>query len=295
MATPSKPYPSIPRAILLILTALVLQFFLSFVGGFLLCRMGLEFQSWHLGLINCLALGLVYAWGCLESDESIGDLLPFQGVTVGGLIALSVTVIGINVLICELLNFLSWALPLRGFWRDMLEMPLGDEENIYGVLFFLVVVAPITEEPLFRGLILNGFLNRFKVRWAIVASSILFALMHLNPIQFPVALILGMLFGWWRVHSRSLWPCLWGHALNNGLPTMLAMGGVEIAGYPPSGAGGPPRFQALWLDLSGAALVLLGLVWTAAIFRRQSAPPIARAVTIPLRPPLGTTSEVTGQ
>ena len=62
--------------------------------------------------------------------------------------------------------------------------------------FLAVVIAPVTEEVVFRGLILRGLLGRWRPAAAILFSSALFALVHFNPAQAPVALLLGLLTGW---------------------------------------------------------------------------------------------------
>lgn len=295
MGRPSKPYPSIARAIILVLLTIALQFVLAFALGLFLALNGLEMQPWHFGLINCGALGIVIAWGCLESDESIRDLLPFQRVSLGLLVAMTVSLIGISVLLSEINNLIFWLLPVNSIFERFLVDMMGTREEFLGTLFLLSFVAPLTEEFLFRGLILNGFLNRYSVRCAIGVSALLFALIHLNPLQFPGAFGLGILFAWWRVHTRSLWACLWGHALNNGLVLVIVTLGVEIPGFTTSGAQGRIEFQPLWLDLAGAALTIIGLFWTALLFRKQPSLTVARAATIPLHPPLGATSEIPGK
>ena len=49
-------------------------------------------------------------------------------------------------------------------------------------LFSLVIIGPIMEEILFRGLILRSFLTRYSVQKSIIFSSLLFAFLHvLSP------------------------------------------------------------------------------------------------------------------
>jgi membrane protease YdiL (CAAX protease family) len=51
----------------------------------------------------------------------------------------------------------------------------------FDAVFILVIMAPLTEETLCRGLILNGFLKNYSRRKAMIVSALLFALLHLNP------------------------------------------------------------------------------------------------------------------
>jgi membrane protease YdiL (CAAX protease family) len=281
--TVDRAYPSIAQAIILVLLLLAIQLFLGMMIG---VAMGVTGQkptpeALQLGLLNCVAIGITLAWGCGKAGGPIRALVfPTAAVPWLMLVAMSLSVIGIGVLISEFGNLLLHVMPSDSVFERFLREMMSPDENPLGVLFLLVVVAPITEEPLFRGLILQGFLKQYTMRRSIVVSAVLFALMHLNPLQFPTAFVLGLLFGWWRVRTRSLWPCVWGHMLNNGLPVVIAMLGVEIRGYTAENLPGQVQFQPLWLDVLGAAVALGGVMWTAAQMRRL--PPMAVARPLPI-------------
>lgn len=84
-------------------------------------------------------------------------------------------------------------------------------------IFAVCIVAPLVEEVIFRGIILRGFLQRYSDGIAIMLSSMLFAVYHLNLYQIPVAYILGTFMGWVFVKSRSLWPSIFTHVVYNSL------------------------------------------------------------------------------
>jgi len=86
-----------------------------------------------------------------------------------------------------------------------------------GLLSFITVciTAPILEELLYRGIILRGLLMRHTPVNAILLSSIIFAAIHLNWAQAPVAFFAGLFLGWLYYKSRSLWPCIFAHAIQN--------------------------------------------------------------------------------
>ncbi len=124
-----------------------------------------------------------------------------------------------------------------------------------------IVVAPLTEEVLFRGVILRGLLSRWKPWAAITLSAVLFALMHVNPAQTPVALVLGLILGWVYVRTRSLGLCMLGHALNNASSYPVSFFPFEIQGFnaePPPGVT-EAIFHPWWFDLTGLALFAAGL------------------------------------
>lgn len=83
--------------------------------------------------------------------------------------------------------------------------------------YFLVfaILPAICEELAFRGYILNGLLKRFRPRSAILLTSFLFALFHMNVFQFLPAFFLGVILGLLTVRSRSLFPAMIFHFLYN--------------------------------------------------------------------------------
>ncbi|MDP3068820.1 MAG: glutamate-5-semialdehyde dehydrogenase [Opitutaceae bacterium] len=124
-----------------------------------------------------------------------------------------------------------------------------------------IVIAPVTEEIVFRGLILRGLLARWRPWPAIVLSSVLFGVMHLNPAQLPVALLIGGLLGWIYVRTRSLGLCIAGHALNNAssyLPGEAFAFQVRGFNFVPDEAATGAIFHPWWFDGLGLALVGLG-------------------------------------
>ena len=70
--------------------------------------------------------------------------------------------------------------------------------------FLLVIAAPILEELIFRGIILDGLLKMYSPTKSILISSLLFGLVHLNPWQFVTGLMIGIFSGWVYYRTRSL-------------------------------------------------------------------------------------------
>ena len=85
-----------------------------------------------------------------------------------------------------------------------------------------VIAAPLAEEWLCRGVILKGLLaNRISPYKAITWSAFFFAFMHLNPWQAIPAFCIGFAMGWVYWQTRSLWLCIFMHAVNNGLAFIM--------------------------------------------------------------------------
>ena len=77
------------------------------------------------------------------------------------------------------------------------------------------VLAPIAEELYFRGFVFRSYLLTRGRPVAYIATSILFAVLHLNlPALLPI-LVLSLIFCWVYERTGSLVPSMVGHALNN--------------------------------------------------------------------------------
>jgi membrane protease YdiL (CAAX protease family) len=84
------------------------------------------------------------------------------------------------------------------------------------------LIVPLFEELLFRGLLLSWLGKYFSSSRAIIASAVLFAVMHGYPVVFPFAFIYGLLAGWIRLRTGSTLNMFFLHAFNNVLFLCLA-------------------------------------------------------------------------
>lgn len=80
------------------------------------------------------------------------------------------------------------------------------------------ILVPIAEELVFRGAILRSLLNLFsqQMHWvAIVFSALIFGSIHMNMAQGIHAFVLGLLLGWMYYRTKSIFPGLVLHWVNN--------------------------------------------------------------------------------
>ena len=91
---------------------------------------------------------------------------------------------------------------------------LVDKATGLGVfLLFLVVVvgAPVVEEIFYRGLTLKAFEKKMGGRLALVVSSLLFAVAHLQLIQFPALFLFGCVAAHLARKYDRLGRAVWAH------------------------------------------------------------------------------------
>jgi membrane protease YdiL (CAAX protease family) len=192
---------------------IVYQLFLAalVVGGQLQSDRALSLTLWgafvFYGITLAVIVGPLFV---LRPQWSRGDpwTAPLLGAEVG-------------VLMAGVLSALGWAAAghplLDPFVREVVS-----EATVTRVLLAVatgVIVAPVVEELLFRGVVLEA-LRRRGPRVAIFVSSFLFALAHLRSL--PYYTVMGALFGglYWR---RGLRASIAAHAAFNGSLTLLAV------------------------------------------------------------------------
>ena len=77
------------------------------------------------------------------------------------------------------------------------------------------IAGPIAEEVLYRGIVLRRTEAAFGPRIALVASSVLFAVAHVQPAQMALAFVFGLLLGAVYQKGRSLPVVVTMHILAN--------------------------------------------------------------------------------
>lgn len=115
---------------------------------------------------------------------------------------------------------------LPGVEEILVSEPFLNAGYGWGVLLLVICFQPaIIEEIAFRGIILSDFQRVLSVREAIILSSLLFMVLHLAVLSFPHLLLMGLLLGWVRMKSKSLYPCMVFHFTHNLLVTLAEVGG----------------------------------------------------------------------
>lgn len=90
----------------------------------------------------------------------------------------------------------------------------GETGSFIWFLVFVIILAPICEELIFRKLLLQPLRN-IGDGFAVVVSSLLFGACHGNFDQFPYAFAVGCLYGILAVRSGKLLPTIALHLVNN--------------------------------------------------------------------------------
>jgi membrane protease YdiL (CAAX protease family) len=107
-------------------------------------------------------------------------------------------------------------------------MPPSVTNDLHGpwlpvVAFVAVVMAPICEETLFRGFILQGLERGLRGPWPVLVSAAFFAFVHVYPLVMPSVFVIGVLFALLFMWRRSLLASMTAHATVNLVVVMVAL------------------------------------------------------------------------
>lgn len=123
-----------------------------------------------------------------------------------------------------LVNLLYVAFYILGI--DLMPDTVLDSSNYTSITYtiatflYTCIIAPITEEMLFRGVVLKGF-SVVSQRFGIFMSALLFGLLHGNVLQFITTFILGIYLGFIATKYNSILPTIVMHFFINLAPTLM--------------------------------------------------------------------------
>lgn len=245
--------------------------------------------SWLIAACLLLSFGLLLPLlplllGC-RLREIFRLRLPGSWVQAGGLLL----ALGAWLWALEIGILTERLLPMPEFIARMFEELFSTADPV-GSLVLLVLVPPIVEETVCRGIVLRAMLARWRPVWAVLASAVVFGAIHMNPWQFVYATWIGLVIGWVYARTRSLGLCMLMHALNNGLSWFLIRWRPDLATASP--ASSPPDHLPVLLLLGASGLLVAGaavllrapLVAPASAGRRGQAKPTSDPGSAPAGP-----------
>lgn len=114
-------------------------------------------------------------------------------------------------------------IPIPGAGPQESHMPLfgGSAIDIVIAAIVLVVLAPLVEELVFRGFLLQTFMQKFSPAVSSLIAAAIFALIHFEFGSIVIIFFLGLVLNWLFIRTRSIFPCIAFHVINNGLAFYL--------------------------------------------------------------------------
>lgn len=182
---------------------------------------------------NILTLSLI-SWGIIMiiyyiihsiNKESILERSGFNTLTKFNMLICTILGISLNIFINGILSLMNQRL-LNGY-SHLVENVINNDFIV--VLLVVGICAPIFEEILFRGIILNKLKEQFSASHAIIIQALLFSIVHMNFIQGLYGFILGCLFGFIVIWTESIYSAFILHIVINSLSIIvLSMKSINI-------------------------------------------------------------------
>lgn len=111
------------------------------------------------------------------------------------------------------------------------------------IILAVVIVAPLFEEIMFRGIVFDSLSKRMNVYISIIIAGLFFGIYHMNIFQGTYATLIGIVMGFSLVWTKSIWAPMIIHFVNNLVSVLLS--------YSAIGA---------WLDTEEALPIILSIL-----------------------------------
>ncbi len=127
--------------------------------------------------------------------------------------------LGLVTLAMLLLEYLGNFMPvISRFFQDyeeLIDLVVSNDESIVLQIIGTVILVPIAEELLFRGIVLGELNLRYSPKTVVILQALLFGLFHMNPIQSFYTFIPGLFLGIAYYKTQNIIVPIIGHMIFN--------------------------------------------------------------------------------
>lgn len=164
-----------------------------------------EYSEW----INIIVIALcAFGFICLLKSRYKINIL--SNVTLRGILLAIVCSISFFLLLDKCLDLIfENAFPQSE--QEYQETIQGLIKSPVTTLLHVCIIAPVIEEILMRGFVLDGLKNTYGVVGALLLSALLFALLHFNMVQTLSAFVCGIILGLLYMKTNSILCCIIAH------------------------------------------------------------------------------------
>ncbi len=222
--------------------------------------------------LSALLMSLPFIIGAAYKGLPLKSLIKIKRVPVGLFLPLVMLGLGGSMLANNMTGEYTAVLRAFGLYPQSPTMPIPS--GISGALLFIFttsVMPAVFEEFAYRGILL-GALRPYGNGFAIIASGLLFGLMHSNLVQIPFAFVLGCIMGYINVVADSILPSVTVHFISN-FTSCIQQLALEYCSEDVASA---------VIVISIVALLLLGIIGFVLICRKSSLPFAPLHETVPV-------------
>lgn len=220
----STYYPTFLQAVHLIILYLFIQTIVDFPLALTDYYRGTDhlYNPVKKVLLNLGSTIFILIYGIRKSGMSLKKIFPVKFFNPLILIPLTTFFWGAHNLLEAVNMQIEKILPAPPWFWELFSKVFESDFGWWGAFFRVVIVAPVIEELIFRGIILSGLRKNYPAISAVFISAVLFSLFHLNPWQMPATFVLGLVLGWIMIRTNNIILAITGHAINN-LLVLLTM------------------------------------------------------------------------
>jgi uncharacterized protein len=210
-------YPTILQAIHMLILYLFIQTVVDFPLALIDYYKGTDYlyNPVKKVILNAGSTIFILIYGIRRSKAPLKEIFPLKLFNPLIILPLATFFWGSHNLLEEVNMRIEKILPAPPWFWELFSQIFESDFGWWGAFFKVVIIAPVIEELIFRGLILNGLRKNYPAITAVFISALLFSLFHLNPWQMPATFVLGLLLGWIVLRTRNILLAIIGHALNN--------------------------------------------------------------------------------
>ena len=205
IVSPKNVYPSLGQAFGLIGILILVTIAVAIPVEFFKIQLSPKLQPALNGLTYVLSMFILLAFG-IKMRKSIK--FSWNKVSIPILLLTIPMILSLGIIIEPIINVIPMPDLIKEYFNSVLT------KDIYTFLM-ISLAAPLLEELVFRGVVLQGFLKRYSPAKAIIWSAVIFGVAHLNPWQFLAAFPMGLVIGWIYWKTNSLIPGIFIHFINN--------------------------------------------------------------------------------
>ena len=175
-----------------------------------------------LSLASCasapVAFGLTCLFASLRRGPSVADYLGFRPAPIKALAGWTLALL-LFIALSDVLT-LGLGRPIVPEFMQQVYQSAGFMPLLW---LTLLVAAPLMEEPFFRGFLFEGFLrSKLGAPGAVGLTALLWSFIHIQYDAYGITLVFvtGLLLGFVRLKTRSLYATMFLHALMNLVATL---------------------------------------------------------------------------
>ena len=184
--------------------------------------------AWVYTLIFALLCPALAWWGVRRGLDvrRVFGTLPRQAGAWAATLAPLLAVLGVASLLMVALGIWSYFAPdaaveMVNDRRFANREPFGENASTFATTVAAVIVAPMAEEFVFRGLLMQRWIRKWGLWKGVLASSAVFGALHLT--YAPLAALTGVVLALLYLATGSLWVPIAAHALNNAFVSLLRL------------------------------------------------------------------------